>query len=314
MHNTNATSSDIYWACELLTTVGVTADDSDYLTTEPTLTLPLTDNQQLTACFEPLTDEERQQQGMTPLRINEISAANYMSVNEYWKRNDWVELYNTTDADIDVEGMYLSDNVKKPQKYQITKGDGTAQTVVPAHGYLTIWCDKLEPLTQLHASFKLSDDGGDVLLTAEDGSWTDRLAYPAHEGDQSVGRYPDGSQQVYLLTMPTIGKANLMTSYSTVVDEAEMQGIRQTTGLMADGSITVRYMMGDLIVRANQTAGDVQLCIYELSGQMAVQQSIDLSSGYAAIPLAGRLGSGCYVARVVTRGGHTSTCKFLINR
>uniref|UniRef100_UPI00258CB957 lamin tail domain-containing protein n=1 Tax=uncultured Prevotella sp. TaxID=159272 RepID=UPI00258CB957 len=118
----------------------------------------------LQACFTALTDAEKTAQGLTPIRINEVSAANGIHVNEYFKRNDWVELYNTTDKDIDVAGMYLSDNEQKPLKYQISKGDSQASTTIPAHGYLIVWCDKLESRDQLHASFKLDADGGSVLL------------------------------------------------------------------------------------------------------------------------------------------------------
>ena len=82
---------------------------------------------------------------MTPVRINEVSADDGVYVNDYFKRNDWVELYNTTDQPIDVEGMFLTDNPDKPKKYQISKGVSQASTVIPAHGYLIIWCDKLEP-------------------------------------------------------------------------------------------------------------------------------------------------------------------------
>ena len=122
----------------------------------------------LQACFKALTDAEKTAQGLTPIRINEVSAANGIHVNEYFKRNDWVELYNTTDEPIDVAGMYLSDNEKKPLKYQISKGDSQTSTTIPAHGYLIVWCDKLESKDQLHASFKLDADGGSVLLTAAD--------------------------------------------------------------------------------------------------------------------------------------------------
>jgi hypothetical protein len=33
-------------------------------------------------------------------------------------------------------------------------------------------------------------------------------------GDESVGRYPDGGKRVYLMTRPTIDAQNTLTSYS----------------------------------------------------------------------------------------------------
>jgi hypothetical protein len=88
--------------------------------------------------------------------INEVSAGNSVFVNEYYKKNDWVELYNLTSEDIDLEGMYLSDDNKDPMKYRITDGGTETSTIIPANGYKVIWCDKLETISQLHASFKLA--------------------------------------------------------------------------------------------------------------------------------------------------------------
>ena len=145
----------------------------------------------LTASYRELTAAERLQQGITPVRINEVSGSNSSYVNEYGKKDDWVELYNTTSEPIDVEGMYLSNDESNAQLYQITKGQTTASTVIPAHGYLLVWCSKRETTSQgLHASFKVSGQGGNIILTAADRSWQDKMAYPAHDGNHTVGRYP----------------------------------------------------------------------------------------------------------------------------
>ena len=220
VHNISYTSSDLFWAAELATSVGASSDE-DLLTDA---VIDITDNNvNLTAMFTPLTAKERAAQGLTPVRINEVSAANDIYVNEFFKRNDWVELYNTTDQPIDVEGMYLSDNLSKPKKYQITKGNASINTIIPAHGYLVVWCDKLETKSQLHASFKLGAEGGDVLLTAADESWSDRLVYTTMKGDETVGRYPDGSQQVFTMNIPTIAKSNVYSSYATEIEQPEIQ-------------------------------------------------------------------------------------------
>ena len=218
VHNISATSSDMFWACELLTTVG--ADTGDNGITDPVIDLPSGNSVNLTAKFVPLTAELKADQYITPVRINEVSADDGIFVNEYFKRKDWVELYNTTDQPIDVEGMYLSDNPEeKPMKYKITKNGTQTNTIIPAHGYLVIWCDKENPLSQLHASFKIDAGGDDLMLTAADGSWNDILTYTAHKSDQTVGRFPDGSNNVCVMNIPTIAKANITSSYVTAVKQ-----------------------------------------------------------------------------------------------
>ncbi len=245
VHNTSYTSGDLFWAGELFTTVG--GSTGSEVIASPCIDLPHDPTIALKACFTPLTDTERSEQGITPVRINEVSAANDIYVNEYFKRNDWVELYNTTCRDINVEGMYLSDDEKKPQKYQITRSSQVS-TVIPAHGYLIIWCDKLEPASQLHAPFKLAAEGGIVMLSAADGSWTDRLSYGAMKGDESVGRYPDGSPNVITMNIPTIARTNIMSSYATHITQPPVAGgISNTMARQQQGSGQVYNLKGQAV-------------------------------------------------------------------
>ena len=66
-----------------------------------------------------------------------------------------------------------------------------------------------------------------MLLTAADESWTDKLTYTAHNDDQTVGRYPDGSSQIYIMNIPTIAKANITSSYAVDVTNGSPTGISE---------------------------------------------------------------------------------------
>ncbi|MBR5698611.1 MAG: lamin tail domain-containing protein [Prevotella sp.] len=279
---------------------------SSVVSTEAEFSLPQ-GTVSLTATFTPLSEEERSKEGITPVRINEVSAANGIFVNDLFKRNDWIELYNTTSADIDIQGMYLSDNLEKPHKYQIEQTDGVS-TVIPAHGYLVVWCDKLDPLSQLHASFKLAAEGGDILLTAADESWSDRISYTAMNSDETVGRYPDGSSNVFTMNVPTIAKTNMIGSYAVSVSQPDIDGI---SDLSADDSgLLISYAAGRLVIRTATPVPAATLSIYNMSGQSLQAHSIDLSSGYAELSL-DRLASGCFIARLTDGIGHITTCKFI---
>jgi len=227
---------------------------SSIVSTETEMSLP-TGTVNLVASFTKLSDNEKAQQGITPVRINEVSADDGVYVNDYFKRNDWVELYNTTDQPIDVEGMFLTDNPDKPKKYQISKGVSQASTVIPAHGYLIIWCDKLEPQSQLHASFKLDDEGDELQLMAADGSWTDRFVYAAHESDQTVGRYPDGSNQVYVMNIPTIAKPNIFSSYVVDVEQPVITGISEMMAEQLQDSERIYNLKGQAVREGTLSSG-----------------------------------------------------------
>ena len=278
----------------------------EIVSTSAKMELPSDATVSLVACFEALSDDQLMAQGITPVRINEISAANSIYANEFWKRNDWVELYNTTNKDIDVAGMYLSDNVDKPKKYQIAANG--ISTIIPAHGYLIVWCDKLYPESQLHAEFKLASEGGDVLLTAADESWCDHFVYDEHKGDETVGRYPDGAADVYVMNTPTIAKSNIMSSYMIVVEQPVITGIRD---LMADTAeeLSIRYTEGNLAIRST-SAERLQVRIANLAGQSVATLPVELTGGATEISVE-QLPAAVYVAVVTDKQGHKATCKFV---
>ncbi|MBR4238467.1 MAG: lamin tail domain-containing protein [Prevotella sp.] len=284
---------------------------STVVSTDEEINLPTGDNVNLIATFTSLSDQERLKKDITPVRINEVSASNEIYANEYWKRNDWIELYNTTSKPIDVKGMYLSDNLEKPHKYQIGGAvDASQSTLILPYSYLVVWCDKLDPVSELHASFKLAGEGGDVLLTASDDSWSDRFTYVEHKGDETVGRYPDGTGDVYVMNVPTIAKTNVMSSYFVAVEQAQTAGIRD---LLADnsGAFSLRYAQGKLIVRgqADETA---QVNVYSNTGQMAASFNIQLNNGYAEISI-DNLPAGYYVGNLKGAQGSQTVCKFVKN-
>ena len=271
----------------------------------------------LVACFEPISHSDGSpSESPAPLVINEVSPANDIYVNEYFKRNDWVELYNTTQDTIDVAGYYLSDDAAKPDKYRISSGDSQASTLIPPHGHLIIWCDKAAPQSQLHASFKLDADGGIVSIAAPDLSWSNALSYSTVTGTQTVGRYPDGAEQVFLMNVPTIGRRNLHTSYLTTVDQSDVNGIVLLSQENQDGGLSLRYAAGHLIVSqapspSSHPSSLITLTIYTLSGQQLSAANMRMNGGRAEADCH-HLPTGCYVARATDEQGHTATLKFVV--
>ena len=77
----------------------------------------------------------------TSLKINEILASNLtVNADENGDYDDWIEIYNPTESDIDLAGYYLSDDFSDLSKSKIPAGFPEL-TTVPGFGYLLLWAD-----------------------------------------------------------------------------------------------------------------------------------------------------------------------------
>nr|MCR5179852.1 CotH kinase family protein [Bacteroidaceae bacterium] len=221
------------------------AGDSRYLTGDMEMALPAGSNLNLEACFAKMSRSERLRKGIKDVRVNEVMAANSIYQSDYFKRSDWVELFNATADTIDLEGWYLSDDLTNLRKYQISADGSSATTKIAPFGYLLIWCDKREPLSQLHASFNLAAEGGLVALTNPDESQTDILYYPPHTGLESVARFPDGANDVSVTNIPTIEFSNRRSSYLVPTDQKAL-GVSDMATETSD--LSLQYVAGQLVV------------------------------------------------------------------
>ena len=125
--------------------------------------------------------------------INELMSSNGSTVADpQGEYDDWIELFNTTASDIDLSGMYLSDNRAKPKKWQFPEG-----TSIGSDDRLLAWADDdVGDSPGLHANFKLSAGGESVVLTDTDDNGNaeiDAVDFPALGRDESYARSPDGT-------------------------------------------------------------------------------------------------------------------------
>jgi hypothetical protein len=100
-----------------------------------------------------------------PVVINELMASNKTTINDpQGEYDDWIELFNKGNEDINLTGMYLSDKTDNPKKWQFPEN-----TIIKAGGYLILWADENSKATPgIHMNFKLSADGEVVLFTDND--------------------------------------------------------------------------------------------------------------------------------------------------
>ncbi len=143
----------------------------------------------------------------TPVVINEFMADNQTAlVDPQGQFDDWIELRNLTDVEVDLTGHYLSDEPNNPRKWQFPVG-----TRIPAEGYLLVWADEDgNDAPGLHASFKLAKSGEEIFLTGADANLDavlDHVSFGPQQTDHSYGR--SGTNADVWVTMdPTPGLAN----------------------------------------------------------------------------------------------------------
>ena len=292
VHNCSAGSSDIFW--------GATLTHSSSKPFSASSAISLSDlgsagTYTLTAHFERIPDEHLTDSLVFPIRINEVSAANNVFVGDYFKHNDWLELYNTTDSPLDVSGLAISDNLGSPLVYQLSPAYANANSaIIPPHGHLVVWADKLTPITQLHAPFKLANaDHQAVTITSTEDfvtanadffkahpaltRFTDVITYDRHAGDQSIGRFPDGTNDVYRMSRPTIERANTCLTadeflYHDPGYEQVLTGITDIAFLNSEGS-------QDSPSNSAGTDSADLIAVYNTSGLLVARSAYNLRPG-----------------------------------
>lgn len=105
---------------------------------------------------------------------------------------DWIELYNLTDAEIDLSGAFLSDTTAGEELKKWVFPDGST---IAGNGYLIVWADdddEPEKMQEgIHTSWKL---GSSEAITLSRGDViVDQVEYENGESNVAFARNPNGT-------------------------------------------------------------------------------------------------------------------------
>jgi hypothetical protein len=121
--------------------------------------------------------------------INEIMASNLTAVTDQdGQYDDWIELYNTAAAPVDLSGWHLSDDSNNLAKWTFPQG-----SILDAGAYLIVWADENGSQAGLHANFKLAAAGEELFLANPDLTEGQQVVYGAQVADQGYARVPNGT-------------------------------------------------------------------------------------------------------------------------
>lgn len=146
--------------------------------------------------------------------INEVMQSNVYcimdDINEF--PDSWVELYNNGDTDVDVNGYGMGTKDKFKKAYKLPSA------VIPAGGYLLVYCDKGDD--GLHADFRVDSGSGDLFLFDPDGNVVDKLSMKKQPApDVAYGRTADGDEEWGYELTPTPGAQNEGGISKVILDE-----------------------------------------------------------------------------------------------
>ena len=147
--------------------------------------------------------------GTQPLYINELMADNDATIedpDEPGAYDDWFEIFNPSIVDVDLGGMYLTDDLSDPTQWQIPAG-----VIVPAGGFILFWADDDLAQGNTHTNFKLSKDGEEIGLFDTDVNGNvlvDSITFGPQTTDVSFGRVADGAASWTTFEVPTPNESN----------------------------------------------------------------------------------------------------------
>ncbi|MFC1888226.1 lamin tail domain-containing protein [Thermodesulfobacteriota bacterium] len=152
---------------------------------------------------------------LPPLFINEFLARNDQvnqdpDFNQY---SDWIELYNGGGSEVDLGGMYVTDELINPTRWMIPQG-----TTINPYGFILIWADGASDACQiiqcedLHTNFQLSASEGEEigLFSSIDTGvvMIDVVTFEPQTTDVSYGRTADGGPDWGFFPDPSPGVSN----------------------------------------------------------------------------------------------------------
>jgi spore coat protein CotH len=135
--------------------------------------------------------------------INELMALNdSLLADPNGQFEDWIELFNTGDQELDLSGWFLSDTLGNPAKWSFPAG-----TLLPAGGYLIVWADEDQNQEGLHANFKLAGEGEELILSSPDTVAVQQISFPAQVANLAYARVPNGTGN-FVIQAPTFAANN----------------------------------------------------------------------------------------------------------
>lgn len=156
---------------------------------------------------------------------------------------DYIEIYNMSGQAVNLKGYGLSDNIKKPRKWQFP------DITIENNGHVVIYCDTTQttsPGEYTFTNFNLKKSGETVCLSTPSGVILDKIVVPQLYDDISYGRTL-GQAGLFYYSDPTPGAPN----------GQGFIGFAEQPAFNVKGGLYERPLTGDNAVTINVPANSV---------------------------------------------------------
>lgn len=231
-----------------------------------------------------------------PVYINELMAFNNSTIaDENGQFSDWIELYNAGTEAIDLAGLFITNEIGVPDKYQFPAG--SEETILEPGEFLVLWADENPDAGPLHLNFSLDNEGGFIGLANLIGEIDpvvvviDSVSYGFLGADTSYARLEDGDLP-WLILEATPGASN------------------ETVGIEQSESTTVFAYpnpVSDQLRLRFHSAGQAFIQLCTIDGKVVLQQEsreLEAQLNVQTLP------AGVYLLNVVqgSKQLHTKIC------
>ena len=157
-------------------------------------------------------EDRRVLAGLESLLISEFMAANSHTLADVdGEFSDWIEVHNPTDAPVQLEGWYLTDDAEDLNRWEFP-----ARTL-NAGDFLVVFAsgkNRTDPTSELHTNFKLDSDGEYLALVQPDGVTVAHAyapQFPPQQTDVSYG-LSQGTAESALVAAGTASRTRVPTN------------------------------------------------------------------------------------------------------
>jgi hypothetical protein len=210
-------------------------------------------------------------------------------INEFSK--NWIELFNNTPEDYNLNGLFLSDDKSDMSKWVFP------DTIICSKKYLIVWTNESNTPSTFRVNFNVSSYGGRIFLSDNNLNAVDSIKYGEMEAGKTIGRYPNGLGS-FVYMRPTFSHCNDIrtsggTGFLLYPNPARENIVVEFNNHGASFSVEIFNSIGQIVINSEILGSETSMPV--------ISKSFDIST----------FNKGIYILKL-TNGDVVLTKRFIV--